>query len=101
LQQRHVFIEQGQGITDRPARRVHPHALYLLTLQLIEPQLGLRKTVPTAAVEKIMQVVAGRHSALGVDEVFVGLAGRQLGLRHKFDRRPGRQSIQGGCHLAM
>ena len=101
LQQRHVFIEQGQGVSERSARGMHTRALYLFALQLIEPQLGLRKTVPTASVEEIMQVVARRHTVLRVDEIFVSLSLRQCGLRHKFNRRPRWQSIQGSSHTAM
>ena len=112
LQHGTVFIEQGQGVAQWPPHRADAGAADFGGLQAVEVSLDRRLLQPDQAVEKVVQVVACRHLAGAVNEGLVGLAGRQIGLRHKTGRQGCSQRrgcglrcerqrlVQGPCHRA-
>ena len=78
-----VFVEQRERVAQRPPRGADAGARDLSRLQPVQAALGLRALQPNEGVEEVVQVVARGNGAGAMDEGFVGLAGRQLVMRHE------------------
>ena len=83
LQQECVFVEHGERVAQSATLLTHTLARNVLRLQLVQAAFAAAKAQPTQAIEKVMQVVAGRDALLSMDEGLIGLALGQFALRHK------------------
>ena len=74
MHEHHVFVKQGKCIAHGTACGANALGFDFCGLQLVEAAFGQWKSMPTQAIEEVVQAVACGDLGCFEDEVFVGLA---------------------------